>query len=390
MQEHSERKHALLSASGASRWLNCPPSARIEENFVGEEESSVYAQEGTLAHELADLALKKEVKQITLAEYRKEYKNLKASELYDSEMDDQVKKYVDIVMEDFKDSQKTTKDAVLLIEEKVDLTYYIEDGFGTCDSIIIADGLMIVNDLKYGKGIKVDADNNSQLKLYGLGALEAYDLFYKIDRVRLCITQPRLDHFSSWEISAEDLKAWGTKTVKKTAKQAYAGEGLQYAGPWCKFCKAAPRCATLAAQNLKVVDEEFSDPHLLTDKQLLEVYGKMDQISNWISAVSTYMLKEAISGKKWDGLKLVEGRANRKWKSDDEVKEVLQGMGYTDDQIMSIKLQGITAIEKLLGKKQFSTVLADLVIKPTGAPTLTKASDKRPEWSSAENDFINN
>jgi hypothetical protein len=383
---HKERKHALLSASGASRWMNCTPSARLEENFI-EEESTVYAAEGTLAHEFADLGLQKFAGLISTRKYNAEVKKLKANELYDPEMDKEVQKYLDFVIEEFKVAQKQTEDAILSIEEKLDLTAYIEEGFGTGDAIIIADGVLKVIDLKYGKGVRVDAENNPQLKLYGLGALEANELFYDINTVEVTVVQPRLDHIDSWPISAEGLKAWAEKEVKPKAELAYQGDGLQYAGDWCKFCKAAPRCATLAAANLKLIDDEFADPHLLSDSQLLEVYGKMGQIQNWIKAVTTYLLKEAIAGKEWPGYKLVSGRSLRKWANEDEVIQALKELNYTDDDIMSVKLQGITAIEKLLGKKQFSEVLNELVIKPQGAPTLVNKSDKRPEWSSAEQDF---
>jgi len=381
---HSERKHALLSASGASRWMNCTPSARLEEHFV-EEESSIYAEEGTLAHEFGDLALKKYAGLITTRKYGAEVKKLKTNELYSPEMDGEVQKYVDLVVEQFRTAQKHTSDAVLSIEERLDLTSYIENGFGTGDAIIIADGTLQIIDLKYGKGIKVDAENNPQLMLYGLGSLEANELFYDIHTVEMSIVQPRLDHYSTWKISAEALKAWANKEVKPAAVKAYAGEGLQNAGYWCTFCKAAPRCSTLASANMKLIDDEFSDPHLLKDVHMVEIFNKSSQITKWINAVAGYMLKEALSGKDWPGLKLVEGRSVRKWRDEHEVMELLSE--YDDTQILNVKLKGIGDIEKLLGKKQFAEALNDVIIKPEGSPTLVNKSDPRQELNNAENDF---
>jgi hypothetical protein len=369
--------------------MNCTPSARLEEQFV-EEQSSVYAQEGTLAHEFFEANLRLAVGVIDTKVYNKAIKVIKGNKLYFPEMDAEVDKYVGIVLEEFNISKKQTSDAILMIEEKLDLTKYIENGFGTGDALIIADKTLKVIDLKYGKGIRVNPENNSQLMLYGLGALEKVEIFYEIDTVELMIIQPRLDHFAKWSIKADELKAWAEKELIPSALKAYAGEGLQQAGTWCQFCKAAPKCATLASANMKLIDEQFSDPHLLKDQQMIEIFRKSDQITNWLNAVTGYMLKEALNGKIWPGLKLVEGRSNRKWSDEDEVKERLKAFGYTDEQILQIKLQGITAIEKLLGKKRFPEILGDLTIKPSGAPTLTGKDDLRPEYGNkAEKDFEN-
>jgi hypothetical protein len=386
---HEERKHAVLSASSAYRWLNCTPSARLEEKFV-EENSSVYAKEGTLAHEFSEAALRLHSKLLTTRAYNQLIKGLKANKLYSPEMDTEVDKYVNIVLEELAVSKKQTSDAVLMIEEKLDLTKYIEDGFGTGDALIIADKTLKVIDLKYGKGIRVNPENNPQLMLYGLGALEAVEIFYDIDTVELMVVQPRLDHFAKWAISVEELKAWAKNKLVVAAAKAYAGEGLQQAGSWCQFCKAAPKCATLASVNMKLIDDQFSDPHLLKDQHMIDIFNKSSQITNWLNAVTGYMLKEAIAGKIWPGLKLVEGRSNRKWSDEEKVKETLRAFNFTDEQILTIKLQGITAIEKLLGKKRFAEILSDLTIKPAGAPTLTGKDDPRPEFkNNAENDFEN-
>jgi len=383
---HKDRAHALLSASGASRWLNCTPSARIEEGFK-ESGSSIFAEEGTLAHEFGDLALQKAIDKITQRQYRDKVNKHKKHKLYSPEMDGEVEKYTSFVLEQYTEALKRTPDAVLLVEEKVSLEAFISEGFGTCDAIIIADGIMDVIDLKYGKGLKVDADDNSQLKLYGLGALDLFEMIYDIETVRLNIVQPRLDHISTWEISAKDLTNWGEAIVKPKAAEAFEGKGVQNAGDWCRWCKAKPRCATIASQSLKVAKHEFKSPHLLTDTQLLEVYGKQPMVADWIKSVAEYLLSEAIKGKKWQGLKLVEGKSNRKWKDEGEVKEVLSE--YDESKYINAKLKGIGDITKLVGKDNFNELLGALVVKPQGKPTLTDEADKRPAFGieQAKNDF---
>ncbi len=388
MKKHSNRGHAFLSASGASRWMNCTPSPSLESQF--ENETSQFAQEGTLAHEFADLALQKATGKMNARDYNKETKKHRGNELYTDEMEGQVEKYTTYVLEEFGAAKKKTVDAVNLIEAKVDLTDFIDEGYGTCDDIIIADGTMEVIDLKYGKGVRVSAVDNSQLKLYGLGALKAYEMLYDIVTVKLTIVQPRLDSISTWEIPAADLLAWAEKEVKPKAQMAFKGEGLQKAGEWCRWCKAKARCATLAAKNVELAKHDFADPHLLTDAQLMEVYKQGPLLSIWVDAVGTYVLKQALLGKKWPGYKLVEGGARRKWLDAQKVIKALQKEGFKDLQILKSDIKGIGDIEKLLGKVKFRDVLSDLVMKPPGKPNLVPESDKRPEMKSinqAKNDF---
>jgi hypothetical protein len=386
--QHSERAHALLSASGAKRWLNCTPSPRLEENFA-EGAESPFAKEGTLAHEFGDIALQKYTKKITLPKYRKLVAVLRKNEYYTDEMEDQVEKYTTYVIEQFKAAKRITKDALLLVEDKVDLTSYIEDGFGTNDSTIIADRTLEVGDLKYGKGIRVDAEDNDQLKLYGLGALMAYDLMYDIKDVRLTIIQPRLDHISSWVISAEDLIKWGEEVVIPKAREAYAGAGEQCVGDWCRWCKVKPKCRALAEQSLEMAKHDFADPRLLTDTEIIENYRKIPQLQEWAKSVSEYVLTEALGGKPWEGYKLVEGRSNRKWSDTEMVVRKLQEEAYADDEILNTSLKGIGDIEKLLTKPIFADLLGLMVNKPQGKPTLVSETDKRPAMGieSAKSDF---
>ena len=373
---HSERAHALLSASGASRWINCTPSPRLEEGFANE--SSSFAEEGTLAHEFAELNLKAKLKIISNTEFEKLAEPHFLNPLYSSEMLDYVKAHIDYVQEQFTEAKRKTPDAILLIEQKVDITHLIEEGFGTCDVIIIADGTLEVIDLKYGLGVRVSAEDNPQLKLYGSGALEAYDLMYDIHTVKLTITQPRMDSISSWEISADDLRQWGEEVVKPKAKIAYAGEGEQVTGDWCKFCKASPRCKAQADKALELAKLDFTEPMLLTDAQLIDIYGQSPQISKWLTAVTDYLYKEALTGKKWEGYKLVDGQNRRGWTDEWKAYDILKAAEYHSNDIITEKLKGIGDIEKLVGKKEFPTLLGDVVAFKKTSPSLVPESDKRP------------
>jgi len=394
--EHKIRKHALLSASGSSRWLNCTPSARLEEKFE-EPPASKFAEEGTLAHEFGEIGLRKAINLMTATQYKKEAAKLKKNSLFAPEMLDYVEEYVNYVMESYSERDAKGEDPIMIIEEEVDFSDYVEEGFGTNDSMIIADGTLEVIDLKYGKGIKVEAEENSQLMLYGLGALLKYELTYDIHTVKLTIVQPRLKSISSWEISAEDLLTWGEKEVRPKAELAFEGAGVQKAGFWCKWCKAKAECATLASVNIKLAKGDFTDkkgeqksPHLLTDKQLLEVYAKIPLLVEWAKAVSQHMLDTAKEGKEWKGYKLVEGRSNRKWLDEKKVIKTLKDELYDEADFMTPpKLGGIGVVEKLLGKKDFTKFLGDLVVKPEGAPTLVEVSDKRPALGTeqAKEDF---
>jgi len=375
---HSERAHALLSASGASRWINCTPSPRLEEGFANE--SSSFAEEGTLAHEFAELILKFDLGLIASIEYLCAVDKHKLNAYFSNEMLDYVAIHIDYVLEQFTEAKRKTPDAILLIEQKVDITHLIEEGFGTCDVIIIADGTLEVIDLKYGLGNRVSAEDNSQLKLYGAGALEAYDLMYDIHTVKLTITQPRMDSISSWEISAEDLRQWGEEVVKPKAQIAYAGEGEQVTGDWCKFCKASPRCKAQADKALELAKLDFAEPMLLTDAQLIDIYGQSPQISKWLTAVTDYLYKEALAGKKWEGYKLVDGQNRRGWTDEVLALEILQEqklkLKYKD--LVTVKLKGIGDIEKLVGKKEFPSLLGDVVAFKKTSPSLVPENDKRP------------
>jgi len=373
---HTERAHALLSASGSSRWLNCTPSARLEDQFP--ESSSDFAAEGTLAHELAEAKLRARHNgdEETLSHVRA---RVHAHVLYSDEMEDYTDQYVDYVSEVFAEAHARDKAAIIETEVRVSLQDYVPEGFGTIDDVIIAGATLDVIDLKYGKGVRVSAQENSQLMLYALGTLQEYSFLYHIDTVRMHIHQPRLDAVSVYEIQAEDLLKWGKDVVIPKAAQAHLGEGPQVTGSWCGFCKAKHRCAALGREALDLAQNDYADPRLLTDKQVMEIHSKADRMVRWLNGLGDYMLQEALSGRKWEGLKLVEGRSNRKLENEDAAIEALRSDGFTEEDFMQMKLQGITALEKLLGKKNFETVLGPLVVKPPGRPTLVELADKRQE-----------
>jgi hypothetical protein len=386
--DHSARKHALLSASGASRWMSCTPSAVLETQF--EEKSSSYAEEGTLAHEFAELNLKLQLGMLSKRGYNKLAKPFLNNTHYTDDMEENVQIHIDYVVQQYTEAKRRTPDAILMIEEKVDLTDYIEEGYGTCDDIILADGVLEVIDLKYGKGLRVSAKDNPQLKLYALGALRSAEIMYDIHTVRLTIVQPRLDNISSWEVDADALREWGEKEVKPKAELAFQGEGEFNPGDWCLFCKAKVRCKALADQNMEVAKKEFADPELLTDEEIIENYKIFDQIQGWMRSVTDYLLSEALKGKEWPEHKLVAGRSNRVWTDPSKVEEILKENKFDPKKYLSEpKLLGIGAIEKLVGKTKFPVLLGEVVDKPLGKPSLVHESDKRPPFSvtDAKTDF---
>lgn len=386
-QKHEDRLHALLSASGASRWLACTPSPRLEEGF--EDTTSDYAKEGTLAHEFGDAILKGKLGLITPAKLKKHLDGLKKSEFYSPEMDEEVEKYTSYVWEEYTAAKTANPSALLLIEQKIDYSEYAPGGFGTGDATIVSDGILDIQDLKYGKGVKVDAENNPQLMLYGLGSYLRHELTYDIHTVRLTIVQPRLNNISVFDISVEELLEWAENTVKPAAEKAFKGEGELKAGSHCRWCKVKNRCPALTAHNLTLANLQYEKPRLLTDEQLVTIYLRSKDIQKWLKGVSEYMLEEAKKGKVYEGLKLVSGRSSRNWTDEEKVIALLTKKGYKLDQIVNTKIKGIGDIEKLLTKKAFPEIVGKLVIKPEGSPSLVEGKDERTQLGSesAKEDF---
>lgn len=392
--EHTKRAHALLSASGAGRWMNCTPSARLEEEY-GEKTTSVYAQEGTIAHEIAELFIRKDIlSNITLTEFEKRFEELLDSELYKDEMLDYVEFYTEYCSAQYQEALANNKFTIMETEQRLDLRAFVKDSFGTADCVVISDGLMEVIDLKYGKGVAVDAEWNKQLMLYGLGALRKYDTEYDIEEVRLTIVQPRLDNISSWQISAKDLHEWADKELKPKAELAYEGKGELQSGEWCRFCAIKNRCRKLYDDQMEIAKYEFNDPELLSDEEIADIVLRAKKFNEWTSAITEYAQNKSVKeGKKWPNLKLVEGISRRKWSDEDKAGEEILSRypNLSRDEVYTMKLKPITSIEKLVGKKAFSEKLSDIVIKPQGSPTLVSEDDKRPEMgiSQAIQDFTN-
>lgn len=392
LQKHSQRSHALLSASGASRWLNCTPSAKLEEEF-GEKKTSIYAEEGTLAHELAELYLNKDtLNNIDEQEFCEKLEDIMANELFNEEMLDVVPIYTDYCSEQLAEATTKNKLAVMEIEQRLDLTEYVPESFGTADCIIISDNVMEVIDLKYGKGVPVYAEWNKQLMLYGLGALRKYDTLYDIANVRLTVVQPRISNISSWEISVEELSTWAKDELKHKAELAFSGEGELNAGDWCKFCAVRNKCRKLYEQQLEIAKYEFSEPELLTDEEIADIVKRLPKFTEWANSIAEYAQDKAINeNKNWPGLKLVEGISRRKWVDENKASDAIfeRFPELSEDEIYNMKLKPITSIEKIIGKKRFNEILSDMVVKPQGKPTLVPVEDKRPALGieDAINDF---
>lgn len=380
---HSSRSHALLSASGAARWLACTPSARLEERAGGKDTSSIYAEEGTLAHELSDIMLHREFKGMKAKTFNSEKRKLKTrvikllDELAWSEMEREVQKYVDYVKETFLAVRKKTPDAVLMLEERLDYSHIVPQGFGTGDCIIIADDIMYVIDLKYGKGIQVEAKTNPQAMLYAHGALYKFDMAFDIKEVQMCIVQPRLNNISEWKCSVNYLHGWADKVAGPKAKLAYAGEGEKVAGDHCKWCKVKALCRTYADKNLELAKYEFSDPDLLTLEERAQIYEQSGMLTDWVSSIGKNLFDEAMKGTPIPNHKLVIGRSNRKWTDEQKAMELLAEKGFEESEYKRVSIETITKVQKLVGKDVLEEEFKDFMVKPEGKPTLVHASDKR-------------
>ena len=371
-------KHALLSASSSHRWLNCPPSARLCETY--EDAGSDYALEGTDAHALCEYRLKKMLGQ----EAEDPTENLT---YYNTEMSDCADGYVEYISELLTEAKKTCADPLVIVEQRVDYSRFVAEGFGTADCVIIGDGALHVVDFKFGRGVKVEAEGNPQMRLYAIGALEIFDALYDIDTVSMTIYQPRLGNISTDVISKADLYEWAETVVVPTAELAFAGDGEYHCGEWCAFCKAKTDCRERAQANMELARYEFKRPPLLTDAEVADILGKIDELISWANDIKSYALEAAVDGKTWPGYKIVEGRSVRKFTDERAVAGTLVAAGYDPYEQ---KLLSMTELQKMLGKTTFDTLLGGLIYKPQGKPTLVPATDKRPEMNTAKADFENN
>lgn len=373
-------KHAILSPSAASRWLSCTPSARLEQEFPNV--STSYADEGTLAHAVGECILRQLSGEITSVEAETIMAVHMNNQYYNKELHDYAEGYAYYVWNQCKPNVTH-----LFIETRLDMTEWIEDGFGTADAIIIGDRVLIFDDLKYGKGVPVYALDNSQLMIYALGAYEMFKEIFEIDTIRMNIYQPRLDNVSEWEISVADLLIWAETELKPNAALAYAGEGEFNPGKACTFCRAKATCRALHDFNMGLAKLEFRNPDLLTDEEVANVLSRADTFTKWLGAVEGYALATAVSGEKsWPGYKIVEGRSNRKYSSEVIVSTKLEAAGYKDIW-KPLALLPIGEMEKKLTKPVFQQIVEPLLIKPAGSPTLVVETDKRPAYSVASSEF---
>jgi len=370
------KAHAILSASSSHRWLNCPPSARLCETY--EDKGSDYAAEGTDAHSLCEYKLRKALGMgaVDPSEHLT---------WYSEEMEDCANGYAAYILELVEAAKEVCSDPVVLIEQRVDFSRWVEQGFGTSDAIIISDGTLRVIDYKHGLGVLVEADNNPQMMCYALGALELFDAIYDIDTVAMTVYQPRRQNVSTFEMSKDDLYRWAEEVLKPTAELAFAGDGNFLCGEWCGFCKAKHECRARAEANLLLAQYDFKLPPLLEDSEIEVILSRADQLVSWVNDIKEYALQQAISGKDWTGFKLVEGRSNRRYTDEAAVTQAVTSAGFDPYER---KLLGITAMQKLLGKSRFEELLSAYIEKPQGKPTLVPESDKRPVMNNAKTDFM--
>lgn len=376
---HAERDHAILSPSSAKRWINCTPSALLAEEAGSK--SSVYAEEGTLAHEIAEYALTKylEGEYDPIIDDAVPLKNEHLENpLFGVDMADYIRSYCEFVIGEGYEMQKQDGSNKMYLERRVDITDFAPDSFGSVDVTLVSDKTIHIIDLKYGAGVKVYADMNEQMLMYALGTLKSPESDH-VEKIRMTIAQVRLDHYDTFEMSKEDLLAWAEKVLKPAANKAIQGVGKQVIGSWCGFCPVKAQCRAQRDAILADFDEK-PEPLLLSDEEIVDLIGKIDTYKSWIESVNKYVYDRAIQGHKWEGYKLVAGRTSRVIKDEAKIRQALLNE-FLEDEVLNIKLKGIGDLEKLVGKKVFSARFGDAIESRPGAPKLVPESAKGVEYS---------
>lgn len=373
-------KHAYLSASASHRWLACPPSAKLCANIL--DQASEYAQQGTDCHELCAYLVEKTLGRDVIDPTE----NLT---YYDAEMQNCAEEYRNYVLEQIEAAKEFCKDPQVMIEQRLDFSRWVENGFGTGDCVIVADEVLQIIDYKHGLGILVSAGDdeyggNSQMMCYALGALEVFGDIYDINKIKMTIFQPRRNNISTYTISKEDLLKWADEVLAPTAQLAYVGKGEFNAGDHCTFCKVKATCRKRAEYNLELAKYDFKMPATLDDTEIAAILEKVDEMISWGNDIKDYALQQAQSGVHFEGWKIVEGRSNRKYTDENAVADTVKDAGFDPYEK---KLLGITSMSTLLGKKKFEELLGGLIYKPPGKPTLVPESDKRPAMNTAKDDF---
>ena len=369
-------KHAKLSASSADRWIHCPGSIQLSEKCP-KPKDTIYTVEGTEAHTLADIRVREMVHgdSILTAHDKAERRRIMSkSEFYSAEMDAAADTYAELIAEIYRDAGRG---AVLMTEQRLNLTKWIPDGFGTSDAVVIGNDTIWVIDFKYGKGIAVSAQDNPQIQLYALGAIDKFDGLYDFNKVQMIIVQPRLNSISSQEKTVTELEKWAEEVVRPQAVKAMDGCKEYHAGEWCKFCPCHPICQEEANLQQEIAKHDFRDPELMDSDDVAAVLEIADKYVSWVNALKEYALRSALDGEVFRGWKVVEGRSTRSYLDELKVADKLKAAGFEDALIYERKLLGVTAMEKVVGKKAFAEILGDLVYKPEGKPVLVPESDKR-------------
>lgn len=380
LNDHKSRDHALLSASSSHRWLQCPPSAIAAEAYP--EQDTEFTREGTTAHEIAEAVVSGRVTSDVL---RADYHKVAGACEYTLEMVDCAEAYYEYLQEQIKSDK-----ALVLLEQRVDFSEWVPDGFGTADCIIIQDDVMDVIDYKFGKGVAVSAIDNPQEKCYGLGALYDYGFLADVKTVRLHIFQPRINNISVYELTADELLKWGDEVVKPVAALAAKGEGEYKAGGWCKFCPHAGRCRELTktcTETIKFYDITAKLP-ILAPFEVAEILELEPVINLWLKRVHDQALSTMLAGESIPGYKVVAGRGSRGWACDIDVAKILEGSGYNREDFTETKLLSVAQMEKAIGKKKVAELLGGQILINAGAPTIATEKDRRPAYNPAD-DFEN-
>ena len=381
--EHSSRSHARLNASSSHRWMMCPPSVKLSEQFA--DKPSPYAEEGTFLHELCELKLHRYLGDMAPDLIEEQYAEHRDNDFYSDEAESVTDEYVAFCIETIEAVRLSCPDPLIMVEHRLDYSEYVPEGFGTGDLVIVADGVIEVIDFKGGRGVRVDANQNSQLMLYGLGALLEFDPLYDIHTVRMTIVQPRIQNISSFEMNADELIKWADEYLHPRALRAQKGEGEFCAGEHCRWCKARHTCRARSEYFMQLAKRDFKQPDLLTDEEIADMLPIAEALNNWVQDLLAFATQQAVEGKQWAGYKLVAGRTVRKYTSEAEVIKACTDAGYTD--IYKTTLLGVGDLEKRMGRKAFRDVLGKLVYKPEGTSTLVPMSDPRQAISTAASDF---
>lgn len=384
-------RHALLGPSKAHQWLNCPPSIRLEESLDLPDKDSAYTREGTLAHRLGELLLRREWEGTDITQALEE---VRQDPDWSHAMEEHIAGYADFVAQRMAEARNRCPDPRLCIEQEVHFEAYVPQGFGTTDALILSDGLMEVIDLKYGAGVPVSAVDNPQMKLYALGCCLALGWAYDLPEIRMTIYQPRLDSISSDTVTRKDLLAWAERELKPRAAQAWAGTGdYRPSEETCRWCRAAPICRAGADYQQELAACDFADPPTLSNEEIAQILIRAPDLLKWAKQVEDWALDAALNhGAVFPGFKLVEGKSNRKYADPAAIAAALLADGCAEEEIYKPKeLLGLTAMEKKIGRKRLNQLAGQYIIKPPGAPTLVPESDKRPTYTpaaQAANDFM--